>query len=124
QALFDCVLGGELLVTLAAVNQMALHCRARLRHRANLDRLHDLLMLLLKGTELHAPLDRRFPLPDRPPGNDEAAEIFEKARELRIPRGVGYRTVKREVLIDRTLAALDCRLDGIEFFRDLLDLRR
>ena len=81
-------------------------------------------MLFLKGTELHAPLDRGYPLPDRPPGNDEAAEIFQKAGELRIPGGVGYRTVEREVLIDRTLAALNSRLDGIEFFRDLLDLRR
>ena len=49
------MLGRELLVTLAAVKQMALHCRARLRHRANLDRLHDLLMILNLGIGLLTP---------------------------------------------------------------------
>jgi hypothetical protein len=46
------MLGGELLVPLAAVEKMALHCPACLRDRAGLDRLQDLLVLLLEGIKL------------------------------------------------------------------------
>src|SRR5262249_47513265 len=121
--LLCCTLGGELLVALPAVEQMALHGRASLRYRAGLYRLYDLLMLFLKCAELHAPLDGGCALPHRSPRNDEAAEILQTPPELRIACGAGDCTVECEILVDRALAPIDGRLDGVKFVHDPLDLR-
>ena len=67
---------------------------------------------------------RRRAAPDRAPRDDETAEIFEEAAELRIAGGIGDLAVKGEVLIDRVIAAVDGRLDCRKTVGDLLDLRR
>src|SRR5262249_61226575 len=45
--------------------------------------------------------------PDGLPRDDEAAEVIEKARELRIAGGVRNPAVKGEILIDCRIAAAD-----------------
>ncbi len=54
-------------------------------------------------------------------GNDEAAEIFEEAPELRIAGGVGDLAMEGEILVDRGSAAVDGVLDGVETVGDFLE---
>ena len=87
-------LGGELLVALAAVEQMPAHGGARLRHGAGADRLQD-----LRGAPLEQSRGRRASAAARAAANrlarnDEAAEILQEAAELRIAGGVGDRAMK------------------------------
>ena len=58
------VLARELLVALAAVEEMVLHGLARLRSRAALDRLEYLLVLLLERVKLDAARSRGRAIPD------------------------------------------------------------
>src|SRR6516165_8918961 len=102
---------------------MALHGRASLSYCASLYRLHDLLMLLLKCAELQAPLDGGRALPHRSPRNDEATEILQKPPELRITCCAGDCAMECEILIDRALAPIDGRLDGVKFVHDPPELR-
>jgi hypothetical protein len=111
---------GQFLVALATVKQMALHRCARLRDCTGLDRLNDLLVLLLEDIELNAALGQICALPDRSARNDEAAEVLQEACELRISGGSGNRTMEPEILVTRAVAAIDCCLNGIESVDDLL----
>src|SRR5512145_633454 len=94
--------GGERLVALAAVEQMALHCGARRRNCMRADRPHDRLVLLLDALQIGLPF---LGGTERPPHglarDDEAAEIFEKADELRIAGRLGDAAVERKILVDR-----------------------
>src|SRR5262245_8864398 len=118
------VLGGDLLVALAAVEQMTLHGHTRLRDGAGLDRLQYLLVLPLKSLKLGTAPRRGPAIPDRSAGNDETAKIFQEARELRIPGGGRYGAMKCEIFVDGSLAAVDGGLNGVEPVGDLLELRR
>src|SRR5690242_14646752 len=120
--LFHAELGGELLIAALAVAQMALHSRARLLHRARADRLEDLRMLALENGEVAAAEQGARLAPHGVAWNDEAAEIFQEAAELRIAGGVGDLAMKSEVLVDRGFAALDRGIDGRETLADLLEL--
>src|SRR4029077_16794648 len=97
---------------------------ARLRDCTGLDRLNDLLVLLLEDIELNAALGQICALPDRSARNDEAAEVLQEARELRIPGGSGNRTMECKILIHRAVAAVDRCLNGIESVADLFDVCR
>src|SRR4051794_40872613 len=74
---------GEGLVALAAVEQMAAHCGARLRHRAGADRLHDVAVLLLEGFAVGA-LRHAGAAANGLARNDQTAEVFQKPTELRV----------------------------------------
>src|SRR6476660_1156078 len=116
------MLRGQFPVALATVKQMALHRCARLRDCTGLDRLNDLLVLLLEDIELNAALGQICALPDRSARNDEAAEVLQEARELRIPRGSANRTMERKIPVHRAVAAVDRCLNGTEPVDDLFDV--
>src|ERR1043166_6876755 len=97
----------EPLIALAAVRQMAVHGRARLSDRLGTDRLQDRQVLLLDGVQVGEPLGRAAGDADGLARDDEAAEIFEEARELRIARRFRDAAVEREILVDGGFAALD-----------------
>src|SRR6185437_7112593 len=101
---------------------MALHCRARLLHGTGADRFEDLRMLPLEDGEVAAAEQGTRLAPHGVARNNETAEIFEEAAELRIAGGVGDLSMEAEVLIDRGLAALDRRVDRIKPFTDFPDL--
>ena len=75
---------------------------------------HDLAMLVLNAIEIGPPLfcgsDRH---PDGLTRNDEAAEVIEEARELRIAGCLRDPAVKGEVLIDSGITASDRGSDGL-----------
>ena len=81
-------------------------------------------MLLLEDVEKSVRVGRRRAAPDRSPRDDETAEIFQEAFELRIAGGVGDFAMKREVLIDGGFAAADGGVDRRKAVGDFLDLRR
>src|SRR6185312_5279591 len=81
-------------------------------------------VLALEGAQVDAARRRLGRAPDGPARDDEAAEIFEEAAELRIARAVGDGAMEGEVLVDGIVAALDRRLDGLVAVDDLLQLRR
>src|SRR5262245_9014385 len=90
RALVIAKLLGKLLITLAAVGEMRPHGGARPGHSAGADCAHDLAVLALDAVEVGTPLRRRTDVhPDGLARNDEAAEIIEKAHELRIAGGLG-----------------------------------
>src|SRR5258705_2401317 len=99
-------LGCEPLMALAAVEQMPAHRRARRRHRAAADRLHDVAVLLLERLAVGAPRHSR-PAANSLPRDNEASEVLQKAPKLRIAGRVGDAAMEREILHDRILAALD-----------------
>src|SRR5437016_12148003 len=95
-----------------------------MRDCAGLDRLQDLLVLLLEGLEFDAAFGRSSALPDRPPRDDEATEIFQETCELRISRGIADCTMECKVFVDCALAVVNGRLNGVEFVGDLPELPR
>src|SRR5581483_10979776 len=101
-------------MALAAVHEVPAHRGARLRNGAGADRLKNLAMLLLERVEMRTAEDRRRLSPDHLTWNHKAAEIFEKALELRIGGCLGDRAMKCEILIDRRIAASDRLIDCIE----------
>src|SRR5262245_22115092 len=104
---------------------MALHRCARLRDGAGLNRLQDLLVFSLKRFKLDTTRgEGRWAVPDRPARYDETAKILQESRELRVSGRGGDRAMEREVFVDRTLAAVDGGLDGIESVGNLLELCR
>ena len=102
---------------------MPLHGGARLRYRALADRVQDLFVLLLEHVELDAFGGRCRASPHLAARNDEAAEIFQEALELRVAGGIGDFAMKREVLVDGVFAAADGIVDGGEAVGDFSDLR-
>src|SRR5205807_7267243 len=110
-------------MALAAVAEVPAHGRARLRHRAGADGLHDVAVLALERLAVGAP-GHAGPAANGLARDDEAPEMLEKAPELRVAGGVGDAAMKREILPDRILAALDGGGDDIEGLRDLANLRR
>src|SRR6266480_1209719 len=81
-------LGGEALIALAAVAEVPAHGRARLRHRAGADGLHDVAVLALERLAVGAP-GHAGPAANGLARDDEAPEMLEKAPELRVAGGVG-----------------------------------
>ena len=118
------VFGGKLLIACAAVEQVTLHRRARLRHRSLPNRLKNLSVLFLEDIELLAPRGGLSVFPDGPARNNEPAEVFQKAIELRIAGCFGDRAMKNEILVDAVFATVDGRLNGVKPVCDFLDLRR
>jgi hypothetical protein len=86
--------------------------------------LQDLLVLLLKSVKLDTARGGGWIVPDRPARYNEAAKILQEARELRVPGRSRDRTMERKIFVDSALAPVDRRLDGVEFFGDLFELRR
>src|SRR5260370_23815284 len=108
-------LAGEALVAPPAAHEMGAHGAPRRRAIAAADGRVDAAMLVLDALELG--LEVRRPLQadaDAVPRDEEAAEEFEKARELRVARRHGDRLVEGEILVHRRLAATECRVDRIE----------
>ena len=64
------------------------------------------------------------PLLDRSARDDEAAEVFQKACELRISGRRSDSAMKREIFIDCALAAIDDDLNCVKSVDDLLELCR
>ena len=83
------------------------------------DRFADRDVLALKGFEIGAltlrPVRRN---PNALPRDDEAAEIFEKVRELWIAGRSGDRAVKREIFLDSRFAAPQRLIDPRQCLRD------
>ena len=79
------------------------------RDRAAADRLHDVAVLVLERLADRPRFGIARAAADGLARNDEAAEILEEAPELRIAGGIGDAAMKREILVDRVLAALDAR---------------
>src|SRR5712692_2848856 len=96
----------KLLIAAAAVEQVPAHGGTRLRHRTASDRLHDLPVFLLERLAIDLSRHPRAPA-NGLARNDQAAQMLQKASELRVAGGIGDAAVKREVLVDRVLAALD-----------------
>src|ERR1700722_17420084 len=96
--LLDPVLACELFIAIAAVEQMPLHGVTRLRYCVRTDRMQDLLVLALEDFEMRTIGRRRRRAPHLAPRDDEAPEIFQKALELLIARGVGDGAMEREIL--------------------------
>src|SRR5580700_2188590 len=117
-------LGDELLVALAAVDEVASHRGARRSRRAGTDGIEDFHVLVLDALEVSALiLERRESLADALARNDETAEIVEKTLELRIAGGLGDAAMERKVLVDCRLAAPDGILDAPESLGDPFDVR-
>ena len=103
---------------------MAAHRLARQRRVVGLDRAEYGAVLGLDRFQIgKLALARRGVDADTLARNDEAAEIFEDAGELRIAGGAGDRVVEGEILVDRRLAARDRRLDALQRRADRRDLR-
>src|SRR3979411_2849267 len=116
-------LAGQPLIALAAVEQVPAHRAARLRDCTGADRLHDVAVLLLERFAVDALWHPR-PAADRLPRDDEAAEMFQEAPELRVAGRVGDAAMERKILVDPIGPAPDRGGDGIETLDDLADLRR
>ena len=88
------------------------HCPARGRGVAGFDRRQNCAMFPLDHFEISA---LAFALmdcdADALAGDDEAAEIVEKAQELQVVGCGGDGAVKREVFVDRGFTALDRGVD-------------
>src|SRR5262249_48794015 len=114
---------GECLIALAAVEQMPPHGGARLRDSMFPDRAHDFAMFLLEYLAVDAPGQ---------PGaagygltrDDETPEMFQQASELWIAGGIRDTAMKRKILIDRILAALERAIDHMKAIDDIADLGR
>src|SRR5262245_58979379 len=85
--------------------------------------MKNLSVLFLKDIELLASSGRLSVLPDGPARDNEPAEIFQKAIELRIAGCLGNRTLESEILVDAVLTTVDSRLNGVKSVCDFLDLR-
>src|SRR5690348_7609646 len=107
------LLGRDRLIAAAAVEQMPLHRRARVLGRARLDGVEDIPVLALERAQVDAARRRLGRAPDGAARNDEAAEIFQEAAELRIAGAVGDGAMEGEILVDGVAAALDRRLDRL-----------
>src|SRR6202035_3166282 len=95
------------------------HRLARRRRIARRDRGKDRDMLTLKGFEIGAlAFGTVCRDPDALAGNDEASEIFEEMRELRVAGRRGDHPMKRKILVDRALAAFQGRIDRGECTAD------
>src|SRR5258708_2510497 len=104
----------EALVTLAAVEQVAPHGGTRGLRRLGAHRIQDVAVLLLDLRQIGAPLRRTIDGDaDRLPWNDETAEIFEKAHELRIFGRLRNAAVEGEILVDTGVAAADRPVDRL-----------
>src|ERR1700676_3051694 len=76
-------LGHELLIALAAIDEVTPHRSARRGRRSGADGIEDFHVLILDALKVSALiLDARETLADGLARNDEAAEIFQKALEL------------------------------------------
>jgi len=120
----DPVFRGKFLIACTTIEQVTLHCRARLRHRPLPYRVKNLGVLFLEGVELLAPRGGLSVLPDGPARNNEPAEVFQKAFELRIAGCFGDRTMESEILVDSVFATVDRRLNGVKPVCDFFDLCR
>src|SRR5215470_667228 len=95
--------GGELPVALAAFHEMQAHGGARAGTVVLLDRVVNGAMLVLERVEVGARSRDTHGLAR----NDEASEIFEEARELRVSRGLRDSTMEEVVFVDRRFIARD-----------------
>src|SRR5580693_1612018 len=85
------------LIAPAAVHEMATHGGARLGDRAGAQSLEDREVLLLERAQIGDALARRAGGADGLARNDDAAEIFEEACELRVAGRGRDAAVEREV---------------------------
>src|SRR5215470_19317334 len=106
-------LRGESLIALAAVEQMPAHGGTRLHDSTFADRTHDRAMFLLEYLAVDAPGQPRA-AGDGLTRDDEASEMLQEAPELWIAGGIRDAAMKRKILIDRVIAALERAVDHTE----------
>src|SRR5581483_3254988 len=116
------LLGSDLLITGAAVEEVPLHGGARLGGGVLFDRAQDLLVLALEDAEMEAVGGRRRGAPHGAARNNETAEIFEEPPELRVAGGIRDGAVEGEILVDREVTLLDGAFDRGVALGDLPDL--
>src|SRR5690349_18208229 len=111
----------ESLIALAAIEQMPSHGGTRLGNCAAANCIHDGAMLVLEYPAVDAPGQpraARYGLPR----DDEPPEMFQEAAELRIAGGIRDAAMKREILIDRVLAALERAIDHAQTIEEMANL--
>src|SRR5205085_3968364 len=112
-------LGGKPPIARLAVAEVLPHRLARRRGIARGDRVADRDMLPLESFEISALALRAMGCdPDALARDDEATEIFEEMRKLRVAGRRGDGAVKREILVDRRLAAHQRSVDRAERLPD------